>query len=306
MADWFRCDPLRLLAALGEGLSDDAQLVFVKALLLIYQRDGRVAAASLRQGFPNWRPKRLQRAVQELLDTGKLIGTATGELHNARAMHELQQVATLSAERAQAGSKGGRSRADRERLAKKIAERNLSPDLFEPDENPVETPLNDHSTTTQPSFKSGSVDFENDYLDTIPNENNGSGQAKLKHAGARETETEVETDTPFSVPPIDPAEIETLDGEVIDEGKTARKQPLPPGWLPTRAGLSERVQGVVEAWGDDELDEQAIKFLEWAEATNARFVQWDRAFGNWCMKHHEQRKRKRHGKAAGFTVPDLG
>lgn len=307
MADWFRCQPLPLLDAL-QDVSDDAGLVFTKALLLIYHRDGRIAAQALRSRFPNWRPKRLARAVQELIDGGKLIGTTTGDLHNGRAMHELEQLGAMSTERAAAGGKGGRVRAERERLAKKIAERNVSPDLFEPPAkpaaNPVETRLNRGSTPVEPTYNTISTDIENDYRKTMSNEINGSGQAQLKHAPAIELETELEIDTPFSVPPT----IETLEGEVIDQptNATARKQPLPPGWLPTRASLSDRVQGVIASWPNDEVDEQAIKFLEWAEANTARFTQWDRAFGNWCMKHHEQRKAKRHGKSAGFNVPDLG
>jgi hypothetical protein len=107
---------------------------------------------------------------------------------------------------------------------------------------------------------------------------------------------------------LDETEVEVVEGVPIDDASERRKskQPMPPGWLPTRAKLSDMVQAVVATWGDDELDEQAIKFLEWAGASDARFVQWDRAFGNWCMKHNEQRRRTRHGKSAGFKVPSLG
>ena len=304
MADWFRCAPLPLLDALQE-LSEDAQLVYVKALLLIYHRDGRISATALRHRFPNWRPKRLQRAVAELLDSGKLIGTATGDLHNERALHELQQLAELTTARVEAGSKGGRTRAMRERQARRIAERNLSPDLFP---NPVEQRLKPGSTDVECDFKSDRANIENDFPGQKANEINTTGQATLKHVRARETETELEEDTPHSAPPLENV-VELVEGVVEDDepGPRKRKQPMPPGWEPPPLDqLSPAVAAVVETWDEGELDQQRAKFVEWAEATDARFVRWDRAFGNWALKHHDQRKGKRHGRAAGFAVPTLG
>ena len=71
MADWFRADPTKLLRGMG-GLTDDAQLVYYKALCLIYENDGRISVKQLAREFPNWRAKRLDRAVSELLDMDKL------------------------------------------------------------------------------------------------------------------------------------------------------------------------------------------------------------------------------------------
>jgi hypothetical protein len=75
MADWFQCKPTKWLRGLG-GLTDDAQLAYTKALLLIYENDGRITSRMLRAEFPQWRPKRLEKAVAELLDAGKLVGRA--------------------------------------------------------------------------------------------------------------------------------------------------------------------------------------------------------------------------------------
>jgi hypothetical protein len=302
VADWFRCKPTKLLRGLV-GLTEDAQLAYVKALCLIYENDGRIHVRSLKSEFPGWRPKRLERAVRECLDTGKLMGTATGDLHNDYAMHELQQLAELNTSRAQAGSKGGRVRAERERHARRIAERNRSPGLpLDLPEKAVETPLNHGSTATQPGFKSNFTDVETQQTAKKDNVFNGSGQATLKHARAGETETELEEEYPLSVPPREIDEVEVIEGEVISDAPRGRKQPMPPGWLPTFAGLSERVQQLVATWTEPEFHEQQTKFMEWAEAGDHRFVKWDRAFGNWCVKHHEQRRRTGHGRQSGWAA----
>jgi hypothetical protein len=301
VAEWFRCRPTKLLRGLA-GLSEDAQLAYVKALCLIYENDGRIHVRALRSEFPQWRPKRLDRAVAECLDAGKLIGTATGDLHNDYAMHELQQLGELNASRAAAGSKGGRTRAERERYARRIAERNRSPDLpLNLPEKPVETPLKPGSIATQPDFKSNLTDIENDYADENPNKINGRTQATLKHARAGEEETETEEEYPLSVPPIEIDEVEVVEGVVISDAPRGRKQPMPPGWVPTLAGLSDRVADVVQTWPEEELHDQQTKFMEWAEATDQRFVKWDRAFGNWCMKHNEQRRRTGRGRQSGWA-----
>jgi hypothetical protein len=301
MADWFQCKPTKWLRGLG-GLTDDAQLAYTKALLLIYENDGRITSRMLRAEFPQWRPKRLEKAVAELLDAGKLVGTATGELHNDFAMHELAQLGELSQSRAAAGGKGGKVRAQRERLARKIAERNRSPDLpMNLPETDAETPLKDNSTATKSGFKSNSMDIENDYDAQNANKINGTGQATLKHARAIESDTHSDIEPPFSEPPVEIDEVEVVEGVVVSEAPRGRKQPMPPGWLPTLAGLSERVQALVATWDESELEHQQIKFMEWAEATDPRFVKWDRAFGNWCMKHHEQRRRTGHGRQSGWA-----
>lgn len=333
MADWFRCKPLPLLDALQE-LSDDAQLVYIKALLQIYHRDGRIPAAALRSRFPNWRPKRLARALEELIAASKLIGTATGDLHNEYAMHELAQLEELTRKLAEGGGKGGRVRAERDRLARRLAERNRSPDMFEPnpvetpqperkskeinesrearlkhrapapahEENPVEPALNRGSTGIEPALNSGSVAFQIGQRDQKPNEINATTQGGLKHRARVRGEIDTEEEYPLGVPPVEIDEVEVIEGVVIEDAPRGRKQPMPPGWLPTFAALSERVQERVGQWPEDEFGDQQTKFLEWAEATDQRFVKWDRAFGNWCIKHHEQRRARHGGKQSGWKA----
>jgi hypothetical protein len=243
-----------------------------------------------------------------LIDAGKLIGTVTGDLHNATAMEVLAELGDAATNKALAGSKGGLVRAKREKLARNIATRNQSPDLFatgesqlKPVSNPVET-----------DFKPISNPVENQYTAQNPSLFNGTGQAPLKHTRARQNlELRVKKEEPPCVPPSENgSEMSDDDLFAVPTNRRKPNTALPPGWQPpTMDELSPLVLTRVDQWPDGTFDREREKFMADAVSEDRRHRDWDMAFGKWCLVHDgylQNRKGKNYGKASGFTVPNLG
>lgn len=137
-----------------------------------------------------------------------------------------------------------------------------------------------------------------------PNEFNGTTQGGLYQ---REVETEEER-TP--VVPLDENAVETVEGEVVDEDafttppRRKAKRPIPTSWKPDRETLSDAVREAIAHWTDEQFTAEARKFVEDAKAEDRRHVQWDRAFGNWCLKHDTwlQQRRKHHERPSGWRT----
>ncbi len=308
MADWFRCRPLPLLDALG-NLSDDAALLYVKALLLIYSHDGRIPSAALAR-TSGWRADRFKRVLGQLLDSGKLIGTASGDLHNDYAMHELQQLAEINVERALSGSKGGRVRAERERQARKIAARNQSPDLpMKLPETEPELPQNGARMAVERQLysHSGPTNAQSNAQNT--NEINETDQAQLNPARAIELESEVER----KIPPVVPRDQNDENEDGFEIPPTPRRKPncaIPDEWQPpTIEQLTPMVRDRVERWPGGVFDREREKFVTDAHSEDRRHRDWTMAFGKWLLVHDGYLQKQlggRYEKPAGFKVPKLG
>lgn len=124
--------------------------------------------------------------------------------------------------------------------------------------------------------------------------------------GRDEKEKEKDKYNP-SVSPHDDEEIETVDGELIDEDDEftfARRKPgrpIPEDWTPDGAILSANVLALVERWPDGELEREGIKFVEDAHGADRRHRDWDRAYGVWLTKHDGYLKGGRRGRQSGWT-----
>lgn len=301
MADWFKCAPLPLLDAL-QDLTEDGQLVYVKALLVIYHRDGRIAASALRGRFPNWRPKRLQRAMDELIATGMLIGTASGDIHNPRAMRELQSLADTALDKSLAGSKGGQIKARKDRLARKIAERNLTPNMFEMSLKPISNPV-------ESDFNRVSTDFENAQPNGNVNNINAKHLAGPCYAHVQDLDIDIDKkETPCV--PLPGTEDEAL-FDVPASKRRKPSTPMPADWEPpTLEQLTPMVRTRVDLWPQGEFEREREKFITDATAADRRHRDWTMAFGKWCLVHDGYLQKHstggRYEKQSGWTVPDLG
>lgn len=116
---WFRCNPTKLLGALG-GMGADEALVYTVALLRIYEAGGPVAESprtlARRTGITE---RRASLALDDLLAAGKLERLADGRL-DSRTTHDEIAWQVASSERQ---SKAGKSSAETKK-AREISLRN--------------------------------------------------------------------------------------------------------------------------------------------------------------------------------------
>lgn len=273
------------------GLSPEERGFYTAVLDLIYEEEGPVSDAMVRVEMGvtqrGWTFAKLK-----LIAKGKLVEVADGRVTNRRAMYELSDLDEYSARQAKAGQAGGRTRAAREKEARRAAEN----DLFVTSSSRVGDELGTSWGRTR--HESAASDGKKG------NVINGSGQASLKPARAPDTDT----DTDKTIPPRPPlAETGEDEGQdALDEStgksrlKSRRAQPLPPGWEPH--DLEGDVADMTTVWANGELKQETEKFRTHAVANGRTCKDWNAAFRNWLINADQYRSQRRapHDKPSGW------
>jgi uncharacterized protein YdaU (DUF1376 family) len=277
---WYKRYPADAISG-AVGLTFEEVGFYFLTLDHIYERGGGITdspefgASLMRCDKRQWR-----RLRDSLVAKGKLVASG-GILHNPRARLELVEQAEWREQLAEAGKKGGKTRAQREAEAR-------SPDLFGKAFPP------DFSRTSgelPPNFSGTSGRSSGDAPGNTPKKGskiNGTAQARLNHARAK-ADAELEKIPPLSAPPAK------------SRNKSASATKMPKGWEP--APLAEGTAEIASAWPQGMLAREFETFRDWCAANGTTSKDWDARWRNWIRKADndwKQRGARAGGKRSGW------
>lgn len=250
---------------------------------------------------------------ESLIAAGKLV--VRGDyLSNPRFERELGLDAEAHQQRVEWGSKGGKTRAQRDKAAREAAAKAAQPGLPLVDgivktgdksdpAPPAEKPAKeDESLDLERAFEEFSAGFQGENSrepEEKCKEINGSGQDPLKLARASHIpESREIEDSPLSRrPPSKPAAAKP------SQGKAKSAKALPKNWTPDL--LPEgMVDGMTSLWPPGMIDRELDRFKDHAAQNGRTAKDWNAAWRNWLRKADDDWKRagaRPGGKPSGWN-----